>query len=62
MDKRSIAYAKHISQQLNLQFKENQKILDRSVSDLAFLQHTLATLVKIYDARDSKKEKNHGSR
>lgn len=62
MDKRSIAYAKHISQQLNSQIKESHVLLARSVSDLAYLQHTLSAMVRIYEYKDAKKRSDHAQK
>jgi hypothetical protein len=65
MDTRSIAYAKHISQQLNSQIKQSELLLKRSMQDLAFLNHTLSAMVRIYEYKehkDAQKRSDHVQR
>lgn len=59
MAKPNIAYIKHVSQQLNSQIQQTQTLLQRSTADLAFLTHTLATMARIYDFKNAKKESDH---
>jgi hypothetical protein len=62
MDKRSIAYAKHISQQLNSQIKQSELLLKRSMHDLAFLSQTLSAMVRIYEYKEAKKRSEHAQK